>query len=62
MKKWSDGELKDFLSTGLTPDGDVTGETMGEVIRNTTSQLTGADLDAMVAYLRSLPALPGEPK
>lgn len=62
MKKWSDGELKDFLSSGLTPDGDVVGETMGEVIKNTTSQLTAADLEAMVAYLRSLPPLPEERK
>jgi hypothetical protein len=46
----------------MTPDGDVVGETMGEVIRNTTSQLAPADLDALVAYLRSLPPLPGEPK
>ena len=62
LKKWDDGELKDFLSSGLTPDGDVAGETMAEVIRNTTSQLGKADLDALVAYLRSLPPLPGEPK
>jgi len=62
MKKWDDAELKEFLASGLTPDGDVTGETMGEVIRNTTSQLTPGDLDAIVAYLRSLPPLPGEPK
>jgi hypothetical protein len=46
----------------MTPDGDVVGETMGEVIRNTTSQLVPADLDALVAYLRSLPPLPDEPK
>jgi mono/diheme cytochrome c family protein len=62
LKKWSDGELKDFLTGGLTPDGDVVGETMGEVIRNTTSQLSAQDLDAVVAYLRSLPPLPEEPK
>lgn len=62
MKKWDDAELKEFLASGLTPDGDVTGETMGEVIRNTTSQLTPGDLDAIVAYLRSLPPLPDEPK
>lgn len=62
LKKWDDGELKDFLGSGITPDGDVTGETMGEVIRNTTSQLSKADLDAVVAYLRSLPPLPDEPK
>ncbi len=30
---------------------------MGEVIRNTTGQLTAADLSAVVAYLRSLPPI-----
>ena len=62
LKKWSDGELKDYLQTGLTPDGDIAAETMGEVIRNTTSQLTPEDLAAVVAYLRSLAPLPDEPK
>lgn len=62
LKKWNDEELKDFLRTGATPEGDATSEVMYEVIRNTTSQLTPADLDAMVAYLRSLPPLPDEPK
>ena len=61
LKKWDDTELKDFLSSGLTPDGDVVGDAMGEVIRNTTSQLTAPDLAAMIAYLRSLPALPEQP-
>jgi len=60
LKKWSDGELKDFLLYGLTPDGDVPSETMGEVIRNSTSQLTPGDLAALIAYLRSLPPLPDE--
>ena len=46
----------------MTPDGDVTGETMGEVIKNTTGQLSAQDLDAVVAYLRSLPPLPDAPK
>ncbi len=62
LKKWSDAELADVLTTGLLPDGDVLGETMGEVVRNTTSQLTAADLDALIAYLRSLPPLPSEQK
>jgi hypothetical protein len=35
---------------------------MGEVIKNTTSQLTPADLDALIAYLRTLPPLPSEKK
>jgi len=62
LKKWSDVDLKEFLLSGLTPDGDVTAEAMGEVVRNTTSQLTADDLAAMIAYLRALPALPDEPK
>jgi len=62
LKKLSDGELKDFLLTGTTPDGDVAAEAMGEVVTNTTSQLTPEDLAALIAYLRSLPPLPEEPK
>lgn len=62
LKKWRDEELKDFLQTGLTPDGDIANKTMSEVILNTTSQLTPADLASVVAYLRTLPAIPDEPK
>jgi len=62
LKKWSDSDLKEFLLSGLTPDGDVTAETMGEVVRNTTSKLTPEDLAAMIAYLRAIPGLPDEPK
>jgi mono/diheme cytochrome c family protein len=61
LKKWNDGELKSFLQTGLTPDGDVAAETMGEVIRNTTAELTASDLAAVIAYLRALPAIADEP-
>jgi mono/diheme cytochrome c family protein len=62
LKRYSDAELKEIMQTGNYPDGDVIGETMAEVVKNTTSQLTAADLDALIAYLRSLPALPDEPK
>lgn len=61
LKKWGDKDLADFLTTGLTPEGDVPAEAMGEVIRNTTSQLTPQDLTAMIAYLRTLAPLPDEP-
>ena len=60
LRKWDDRELREFLQTGLTPDGDVAAETMGEVVRNTTSQLTPEDLAALIAYLRSLPPLDDE--
>ena len=62
LKKLSDAELREVLRTGLTPDGDVLAESMAEVVQNTTSQLTQQDLDALLAYLRSLPPLPDEPK
>jgi mono/diheme cytochrome c family protein len=62
LKKWSDEDLKEFLAAGLTPDGDLAGGSMAEVVRNTTSQLTPQDLDALVAYLRSVPPLPEERK
>ena len=55
LKKWSDAELRDFLQTGMTSDGDVTAEAMAEVVRNTTSQLTPDDLAALIAYLRTVP-------
>ena len=46
----------------IDPEGDVVAETMGEVVRNTTSQLTPADLNALIAYLRTLPPVPNEKK
>jgi mono/diheme cytochrome c family protein len=62
LKKQSDKEIKDFLVTGLTAEGDVPAEAMGEVIKNTTSRLTSPDLDAIIAYLRTLAPLPSEKK
>jgi mono/diheme cytochrome c family protein len=62
LGKKSDGEIKEFLRTAMTPDGDVAAASMAEVVQNTTSQLTPQDLDALVAFLRSLPPLPEEGK
>ena len=62
LEKYSDDYLRDVLQTAMTPEGDVLSEAMGEVVRNTTSQLTPEDLNALIAYLRSLPPLPDEPK
>jgi mono/diheme cytochrome c family protein len=62
LKSSSDAELRSFLTTGLTAEGDVPAKEMGEVIANTTSQLTPQDLDAIIAFLRSLPPLPDEAK
>lgn len=55
--KWSDGDLKFLFRTGLLPDGDVVGGGMAEVVEDSTSHLTDADLAAMITYLKSLPAI-----
>ena len=60
LSKQSDRDIMDFLTTGLTADGDVPAEAMGEVIRNTTSLLTRDDLGAVIAYLRAIPPVPDE--
>jgi mono/diheme cytochrome c family protein len=62
LKTWSDADLRSFLTTGLNAEGDVPAKEMGEVIANTTSQLTPEDLNAMIAFLRTLPPLPDEAK
>ena len=62
MKKQSDKELAEVLQTGVTDEGDALAESMAEVVRNTTSQLTPPDLAAIIASLRALPPLPEEPK
>ncbi len=61
LKKWSDADLKEYLMTGNAPNGDVAVDPMSEVITNTTSQLTSADMAAVIAYLRTLSPRP-EPK
>lgn len=53
LARWSASDLSEFLSSGMTPDGDFAGGEMAEVIRNSTSRLTSDDLAALVAHLRS---------
>ena len=62
LKNQGDKDLADLLQTAMTPDGDALAESMAEVVRNTTAKLTPQDLAALIAYLRSLPPLPEEPK
>ena len=60
LKKWTEQDLVKFFKDGVTPAGDVTADTMGEVVMNTTSQLKPEDVAAVIAYLRSIPALASE--
>ncbi len=55
---WSDGDIAAYLTTGLTPDYDSAGGNMVSVIEN-LSTLPDADIEAIVAYLRAIPAADG---
>jgi len=62
LMTWSDADLQEFFVSGAMPDGDAANKVMDEVIRNTTSQLTAEDRQAIIAYLRALAPLPDEPR
>jgi mono/diheme cytochrome c family protein len=52
---WTKSDIVYMLKTGGTPDGDSVGGAMGEVVENSTSHWTDADLEAVAEYLKSLP-------
>lgn len=54
---WSDTELADYLSTGHALGHGSAGGPMGEEIAVSSGTLTAGDVRALVAYLRSIPAL-----
>ncbi|HRK72182.1 MAG TPA: cytochrome c, partial [Micropepsaceae bacterium] len=58
---WSRDELVTFLKDGTTPDFDVAGGEMAEVIAHGTSKLTDEDRAAMADYLRALAPQAGKP-
>lgn len=53
-KTWSADDIASYLSSGLTPDGDVVGGGMGEVVAN-LAHLPKDDLAAIAAYLKYVP-------
>jgi mono/diheme cytochrome c family protein len=57
--KWDADDLRHFLESGELPNGDYAGSLMTEVIDNSTSKLSASDREAMIGYLRSVPAIPG---
>jgi len=57
--RWDADDLGWFLESGELPDGDYIGGQMVAVIDQNTARLTPADRDAIVAYLRSVKAVPG---
>jgi mono/diheme cytochrome c family protein len=59
--KLTQSDLRDMLSSGMTPDGDFLGSGMADVVLG-TAKLTQADRDAIIAYIRTIPARPSTPK
>jgi mono/diheme cytochrome c family protein len=53
---WSEGEIAAYLATGFTPQFDVAGGEMAEVVRN-MAQLSDSDRAAIAAYLKAVPAV-----
>ena len=58
LKAWTEQNIADTLTDGMTPDADRVGGNMVEVVRN-TAKLTEADRLAIAAYIKSLPAVEG---
>jgi mono/diheme cytochrome c family protein len=55
---WSDVALAQYLSTGHAMDHGTASGTMGEAVDRSLSYLSPSDIQALVAYLRTVPALP----
>jgi len=55
--KWSEGDMVQYLGTGLQPDGDSAGSLMAEVIDNGLRFLPEDDLKSIAVYLKGQPAV-----
>lgn len=53
---WSAADIEDLLKTGETPNFDLVGGDMVEIVRD-TRRLTDADRHAIAVYLRTVPAI-----
>ncbi|MBY6165960.1 cytochrome c [Pseudooceanicola nitratireducens] len=53
---WSALDIASYLKTGFTPDFDSAGGEMAEVVQN-MANLSDADVEAIVAYLKAVPAV-----
>jgi mono/diheme cytochrome c family protein len=53
---WSDDEIASYLSTGHVSGRGTASGPMGEAVDHSFSKMTRADIEAMVTFLRSVPA------
>jgi mono/diheme cytochrome c family protein len=55
--RWSDNELFDYLSSGHAASRGTASGPMGEAVDESFSQMSPADMRALVTYVRSVPAV-----
>jgi mono/diheme cytochrome c family protein len=60
LKSWSVDEIVEYLQSGRNAKSHA-GELMSEVVLNSTSKMSDADVRAIAVYLKALPAGPPEP-
>ncbi|MGR3567049.1 MAG: diacylglycerol kinase, partial [Pseudooceanicola nanhaiensis] len=53
---WSEADIAEYLKSGFTPEFDVAGGEMAEVVQN-TAQLSDEDRASIAAYLKAVPAV-----
>jgi mono/diheme cytochrome c family protein len=58
LKNWTERDIAGMLADGMTPDADLVGGSMIEIVAN-ISKLTAGDRAAIAAYIKSLPAVEG---
>ena len=51
---WSRGDVLEYLSSGMTPEGDFAGGEMAEVIDHSTGMLTEGDRTAIAEFVKTL--------
>lgn len=54
---WTDAELAQYLAKGHAPGRGVASGPMAEAVELSTSRMTASDIRAMIAYLRTIPAV-----
>jgi mono/diheme cytochrome c family protein len=60
LKSWSVDDIAEYLQSGRNGRSHA-GELMSEVVVNSTSKMSDADVRAIAVYLKDLPAGPPEP-
>lgn len=60
LADWSENDIAYYLESGFTPEFDTVGGSMVAVQEN-LARLSRADLDAIAAYLKSVPPLESQP-